>query len=233
MAFSATVNLGTIGSDIVGQTVSISGCTGVDTLGNCTGCTPMVSAQAVSSFPKTISNIDDTYVSLFVKVDGGPCVGTTQCISITTVDITATPTLTPTITPTFTPNCNFDVTVGFVETTPTPTITMTPTQTITPTIEPLDCLCFCVTYDPVDLPEDLYVRYRNCTTDTTETELISGLESIDNGDGTFTACLCVRQGGLYATPVCVQGGLEIFCPSGISWIMGSSCDGLSSPCLLG
>jgi uncharacterized delta-60 repeat protein len=133
---------------------------------------------------------------------------------------TPTQTITPTVNPTSTPTL-----------TPTPTVTETPTPT--PTSESLDCLCFCVTYELDDLPNDLYVRYRNCTTDTTETELISGLESIDNGNGTYTSCLCVRQGGAYATPVCVQGGLEIFCPSGISWIMGSSCDGLSSPCFLG
>jgi hypothetical protein len=147
---------------------------------------------------------------------------------------TLTPTPTPTgETPTPTPTPTGETPTPTPTSTVTPTATVTETPTPTPTEEPLDCLCFCVTYDPVDLPEDLYVRYRNCTTDTTETELISGLESIDNGDGTFTACLCVRQGGAYASPVCVQGGLEIFCPSGISWIMGSSCDGLSSPCLLG
>lgn len=107
--------------------------------------------------------------------------------------------------------------------TPTPTPTATPTPTPTPTIAPEECLCYCVTYYPVDLPNDLYVRYSLCGTGSVETELISGLETIDNLDGTYTSCICVRQGGAYATPVCVQGGLEIVCPSGISWVSGNSC----------
>jgi hypothetical protein len=119
---------------------------------------------------------------------------------------TPTPTPTPTLTPT-----------------PTPTATVTPTPTPTTTVAPEDCDCYCVTYDPNDLPNDLYVRYTVCGTSSVETELISALESVDNLDGTFTSCICVKQGGSYATPVCVQGGLEIVCPAGISWVQGSSC----------
>jgi hypothetical protein len=33
----------------------------------------------------------------------------------------------------------------------------------------------------------------------------------------------VKQGGAYATPVCVQGGLEIVCPVGITWVQGGNC----------
>jgi hypothetical protein len=127
---------------------------------------------------------------------------------------TPTPTPTPpTPTPTPTPP------------TPTPTETPTPTPpTPTPTATPEeDCDCYCITFDLEDLPNDLYVRYALCGTASTETELISALEQVDNGDGTYTSCICVKQGGAYATPVCVQGGLEIVCPVGITWVQGGNC----------
>lgn len=140
-----------------------------------------------------------------------------ECCSVTP---TATPNPTATPLPTETP-------IG-----PTPTFT----PTLTPTLTPTDTVsitgsCFCVTYDPVDLPEDLYVRYRDLN-DTTVTSLISTLETIDNGNGTFTACLCVLQGGSYATPICVQGGLEVLCPSGIVWVQGGTCT-TNGECFLG
>jgi len=146
------------------------------------------------------------------------------------------PTPTPTGTPTPTPTATSTPTPTPTSTGPTPTATETPTPTATETPTPTptggDCLCFCVTYNPLDLPEDLYVRYALCGTASTETELISDLETLDNGDGTFTACVCVRQGGAYSTPICVQGGLETLCPVGISWVMGSSCTDATT-CLLG
>ena len=74
------------------------------------------------------------------------------------------------------------------------------------------CYNYCVTYYPIDLPVDLYVRYSRCSDDTTVTELISTLETVDNLDGTYTACISVSDAGSYPTPVCVQGGLEIVCP---------------------
>lgn len=112
---NATVNLGQVGSDIMGYTVSISGCTG----SSCgSGCTSLVTTQQVSSFPKQITNIPDNVVSLFVKVDNGPCAGATQCIAVTE-GITPTPTITPTLTPTLT-------------STLTPTIGASPTPTLTP-----------------------------------------------------------------------------------------------------
>jgi len=151
------------------------------------------------------------------------------CVNFTST-IGPTPTPTPTSTGTPTPTPTTSPTPTPTTTGPTPTATETPTPT--PTVTGEDCLCFCVTYDPDDLPNDLYVRYKVCGTASVETELISALESIDNGDGTFTACICVLQGGTYATPVCVQGGLELLCPSGISWVMGSSCTDATT-CLLG
>ncbi len=142
-----------------------------------------------------------------------PTINSITCSGL--VPATATPTPTPTSTPTPTPTATV---VG-----PTPTPTSTPTPTPTPTETSDSCLCYCVTYDVNDLPNDLYVRYSVCGTASVETELISAIESMDNGDGTATACICVKQGGAYSTPVCVQGGIEIVCPVGISWSMGSSC----------
>jgi hypothetical protein len=62
-----------------------------------------------------------------------------------------------------------------------------------------------------------------CGTASTETELIEGLTSTDNLNGTRTACICVKQGEAYATPVCVQGDEEIVCPTGISWQIDTYC----------
>jgi hypothetical protein len=132
------------------------------------------------------------------------------------------PTNTPTPTPTSTPIPPTD--------TPTPTPTAEPaTPTPTPTVEPENCLCYCYTFTSV--PSDLSARWRNCTTGNVDTELINNLEILDNGDGTFTACLCVRQGSSYATPVCVQGGVEVTCPD--TWVSGISCDGTAGICFLG
>jgi hypothetical protein len=120
------VDLGTVGSDITGYTVSISGCTG----GSCgSGCSSLSPSQFnVDDFPQIIS-IPDNTVSLFVLVDSGPCSGTTQCISVNIVTPTPTVTITPTFTPTITPTVEDVVTP-----TPTGTITPTPTRTITPTL---------------------------------------------------------------------------------------------------
>ncbi len=119
MAFNASVDLGTVGKGITGQTVSISGCTGPSCA---SGCSSLATSQAVSSFPKTLTGIPDGTLSLFVKVDGGDCVGTNQCITIAGIP-SATPT--PTNTPTSTAGV-----------TSTPTSTGTPTSTATPTITP-------------------------------------------------------------------------------------------------
>lgn len=134
MAFNASVNLGTVGIGITGQTVSISGCTG----SSCgSGCTSLATSQAVSSFPKTLSGIPDGTVSLFVKVDGGDCSGTNQCISIAGL-----PGTTPTPTITATPTSSIGATsTPTITGTPTATSTPTGTSTITPTITPTDGDC--------------------------------------------------------------------------------------------
>jgi hypothetical protein len=73
------------------------------------------------------------------------------------------------------------------------------------------------------------LRYRDCITDTTITIPISELEVFDNGDGTATACLCVKQGGAYAIPVCVSGGIEVTCDP-YSWVEGGACTTAGSEC---
>ena len=163
------------------------------------------------------------------------CVTTNVTVGPTaTPSPTGTPTPTPTLSATSTPSptaTNVITPTPTGTSTPTPTITgtLTPTPTPSPTQTSLDCLCYCYTYTTV--PGDLSVRWRNCTTGNVDTQLINTLETMDNGDGTFTACICVQQGSSYAIPVCVQGGIEVTCPD--IWVSGSSCDGLVGPCFLG
>jgi uncharacterized delta-60 repeat protein len=164
---------------------------------------------------------------------------------------TASPTVTPTVTPTNTQTPSVTATntpTGTVEATPTQTqtntpsvtststptgtIASTPTMTPTPSSTPLcDCLCFTTTYETI--PEDLQVRWRDCETDTITTQDISSLLQRDNGDGTFTSFLCVKQGLSYATPICVLDGLEVTCDP-LTWIEnGPCCDSIDCdiPCL--
>ncbi len=169
MAFNALVNLGTVGEDITGNTVSISGCTGA----SCgSGCTSLATGQAVSGFPKTITGIPDNVVSLFVRVDNGQCSGTTQCISINFVaGATATPTATPvaaTATPTPTP------TATPVGATATPTATPTSTPTSTPTPTPTATV---VMYGCGDTVSDTYAP----STFVTQTKYLD-LSDATNGD---------------------------------------------------
>ena len=146
---------------------------------------------------------------------------------------TSTPTPTPTSTgPTPTPTATSTPTPTPTSTIVTPTPTATSTPTPTPTETPLDCLCYCMTYVVEGFPLTLSVRYRNCSSDTTITTPIWEIPSFDNGDGTATACLCVKQGGPYAIPVCVSGGIEVSCDP-YTWVSGSTCDGNSGPCFLG
>jgi hypothetical protein len=94
--------------------------------------------------------------------------------------------------------------------------------TPTPTPTPLpDGVCWTLVYDNL-LPGDLYVRYRDNLSDTTITELINGIQALDNGNSTYTAGICVKSTGAYATPVFVQGGSE---QSGGSytWNSGGAC----------
>ncbi len=135
---NVNVDLGTVGTGISGQTVSISGCTASSCGGTKTALSP--SQYNVNDFPQVLT-IPDTAVSLFLRVNSGACSGTTQCISVSTVTPTPTVTITPTRTPTLTPTQTITPTIG-VTVTPTPTITptitptRTPTQTITPTRTP-------------------------------------------------------------------------------------------------
>jgi hypothetical protein len=131
MSFSALVNLGVVGEDISGYTVSISGCTG----NTCqSGCSSLTTGQSVNSFPKSIDNIPDGVNSLYINVDDGPCAGTNQCIDLTFIYILPTPTPTPTNTPTLTPTNTPTLTPT---NTPTLTPTNTPTLTPTPTSQPI------------------------------------------------------------------------------------------------
>lgn len=150
MAFTALVDLGTVGSDISGNTLSISGCTGA----SCgSGCSSLVTSQNVNDFPKSITGIPDGVVSLYISVDNGPCAGSNQCIDI---DLGTTPTSTPTSTPTTTPTSTVTETVGATPTdTPTSTITETPTTTLTTTETPTAAFPGCGdiitdTYSPSD-----------------------------------------------------------------------------------
>jgi hypothetical protein len=127
---------------------------------------------------------------------------------------TPTPSMTQTATPTMTPTNTQTSTPTGTETTPTPTST--------PTASPQNCSCYELTYLPADVV-GISVRWRNCDNDTITTTDISSLQSIDNNDGTFTTYICVKQGSSYSTPVCVESGLEIVCPTGVSWILGGSC----------
>ena len=86
---------------------------------------------------------------------------------------------------------------------------------------------YCWTYTYTSVSNDLYVRYRD-TTDTVQTVLIQNIATMDNGNGTYTAALCVKPGGSYSTPVCVQYGYEVTCMD--SWVQGDTCDGSTGPC---
>ena len=154
------------------------------------------------------------------------------CLSLNLVPGTPTPTPTPTITATPTPTVTITRTPD-VTTTPTPTLTptVTLTPTITPTFTPTPTStlgnCWCLTY--ATIPGDLSVRYRDINGNL-QTTLINSLETMDNGDGTFTACICVSPTGSYSTPVCVQGGLEVTCDP-YMWIQGGTCT-LAGTCFL-
>lgn len=90
-------------------------------------------------------------------------------------------------------------------------VTGGPTPTPTPTPVPQG-KCYSITYSTI--PNNLAVKWMDFEDDTLTTALINSLETMDNGDGTYTAYLCVAQGGSYATPVCVSpgiGGIEVSC----------------------
>jgi hypothetical protein len=74
--------------------------------------------------------------------------------------------------------------------------------------------CYSYTYNSSDDITGISVRWRNISSGNVDTVALSGLESMDNGDGTLTVYLCVQQGSSYASPVFVQGGLEVVFGSG-------------------
>lgn len=109
-----------------------------------------------------------------------------------------------TVTATEPETCDGTVVNWFV----TPQATPTPTPTSTPVPSGN---CFTYTYSSV--PSDLYVRYRRFSDNTIVTELINSLETMDNGNGTYTAAICVSNSGTYSVPTCVQYSVEVTCPS--------------------
>lgn len=162
----------------------------------------------------------------------GNCSGKTPidvCIvGIPTPTPTPTPTATPTVTPTPTPACVMNGGSAIYTAEPTGTPTPTPTATATPTVTPTPTAtsvssgrCWTLLFNNL-LPTDMYVRYRNNLTTNVETVLINTLEVMDNGDGTFTAAICVAPGGSYNEPVFVQGGIEQAGGSFL-WSMGDNC----------
>lgn len=81
------------------------------------------------------------------------------------------------------------------------------------------CNCWSLTYESI--PEDLYVRYWDCSLGYTVDELINTLPRVENLDNTFTVFICVSDEG--GSPVCVQNGLVVTCDP-YEWIMGDSCN---------
>ena len=118
---------------------------------------------------------------------------------------------------------------GCPATTTTTTTTTTAAPTTTTTTAAPNCLCFTYTDTLANVPANLNVRYRACSTNTITTTPIDQLEAVDNLDGTYTWYICVLQGSSYATPTCVVSGIEQTCPQ--NWISGGSCtfDGECAP----
>jgi hypothetical protein len=105
--------------------------------------------------------------------------------------------------------------------TTTTSTSTTSTSTTSTTTAPPSCLCFTYTDTLANVPANLNVRYRACSTNTITTTPIDQLEAVDNLDGTYTWYICVLQGSSYATPTCVVSGIEQTCPQ--AWISGGSC----------
>jgi hypothetical protein len=138
MSFSATINLGTVGDSILEESVSISGCTGINSSNECTGCTIVSISQLVSSFPKIIAGFEDNHNYAYVEVVSGNCIGESQCMVITNKpNTTPVPTSTPTSTPipaTATPIPATATPIPESTSTPIPESTSTP---IPPTSTPI------------------------------------------------------------------------------------------------
>jgi hypothetical protein len=200
-----------------------------------------------------LQEIDDTATSIVLVSKSDCCTGSTYIpivdastttTSTTTTTTTAAPTTTTTTTTaptttsttTSTTTNNLPTTTSTTSTTTTgptttsttsttttgPTTTTTTTSTTTSTTTAAyTCTSYDYTYTTV--PNDLYVRYSDCTTNTILTVLVNTLPTMDNGNGTYTATICVRDGSSYSVPVCVQNLIEIICPDGNTWVAAEGC----------
>ena len=199
----------------------------------------------------TFSNVPDGVNSFYI-VSSGICGNSGSAnLIVPTNSPTAAPTAAPTASPTAAPVTPAPVTPAPVTpspVTPSPTaapvtpspvtpspITPSPTEApvtpapVTPSPTTPVGMCWTVTYSSV--PNDLYLRWRRSIDDTVVTELITSIETLDNGNGTYTAGVCAAISGAYNTPVFVQGGIEV---AGGAYIIeaGGSCTG-NSGCLIG
>jgi hypothetical protein len=159
-----------------------------------------------------------TTTTTTTSVSGPTTTTTTVTPGLTTTTTTAAPGSTTTSTTSTTTTI---VPTTTTTTTSTTTAAPTTTSTTTSTTTAYDCTSYDYTYTTV--PNDLYVRYSDCTTNTILTVLVDTLPTMDNGNGTFTATICVRNGSSYSVPVCVQNLIEIVCPNGNTWVAGENC----------
>lgn len=107
-------------------------------------------------------------------------------------------------------------------TTTTTTSSTSSTTTTTTTIAPTsECLLYSMTTNPTNIPIDLSIRYRDCTTNTINDTLINSLIADDNLDGTYTYYVCVKQNGIYSSPVFVQNNMEVV--HSYVWTIDSEC----------
>lgn len=89
----------------------------------------------------------------------------------------------------------------------------------------------CYTFTYSSIPSGLEVRYRRYSDDIVTTEPIASMLTIDNGNGTYTVPICLSTISPYDVPACIQGGVEVICPSS-TWVLGGSCTS-NGDCLLG
>jgi hypothetical protein len=190
MPFNTTIDLGIVGRSITGETVSISGCTGINSSSECTGCTVVSASEVVSTFPKLITGFQDNHRYVHVEVISGDCVGESQCIAIGNIP---TPTPTPSPTPTPTDIINTATPTQTPTQTPTPTPSPTPSPTPTPTPSPTSSdsgYCFVLEINEFDYQNStLSVRYTPAGGSLTLTPL-QNLEVYSEVGGIVTIYLC-------------------------------------------
>lgn len=113
-----------------------------------------------------------------------------------------------------------DLTLNGSPITTTTTSSSSSTTTTTTTVPP-ECLLYSMTAYPLDIPVDLGVKYRDCTTGNIVEKLINTLSFTDNLDGTYTHYVCVKQNSTYSSPVFVQDSIEVSSPN--VWIVDNEC----------